>query len=102
MNIKKQFTTHGLNRIKERTNINENDFKMLSRYAVKNGISLNQIPQGELNKFVASKVAVKNKRVKLYRGYVFILNKNSYRLITCYPIPDNLLEEYYKIKRMLK
>ncbi len=97
---KKQYTYHGFERVRERSNIKE---KNLSLYAVKNGISINQIPPGPLKSYVGCKMAKGGKRVKLYRGYVFIFFWNSKRMITCYPIPEKHMDEYNKlIKRKKK
>lgn len=93
----KQYTYHAYERIKERSNIKNKELYNLSSHAIKNGISFNQIPPGSLKSYVGYKVAKKNKRVKLYRGYVFIFFKNSKRMITCYPIPEKHLKEYKKL-----
>lgn len=94
---KKQYTKHGIERIKERTDISKHDLKMLSKYAIKNGMNLQDIPPGPFKSYVGYKVHKENKRIKIYRGYVFIFFKTSYRLITCYPIPEKHIDEYNKI-----
>lgn len=93
----KSFTQHGYYRLKERTNINDKELKRINYYAIKNGIGFSDIPSGPLKDYVARRVFKKNKKVKLYRDYVFIFFKNSKRMITCYKIPDKYLEEYKKI-----
>ena len=103
---KNQYTYHGFVRVKERSNICSQEIKRLGYLAVKNGINHSQILPGPLRNFVEKKIASKGKRVKLYRGYVFIFFVNSNRLITCYPIPTKYIDEYNKIikkkKRMKK
>ena len=94
---KKQFTYHGYLRIKERSNISEKEIRNLSVLAIRNGIGFTQIPPGSLKSYVGSKEGQKKKRVKLYRGYVFIFFLNSKRLITCYPIPEKHLKEYNEL-----
>lgn len=93
---RKKFTKHGYLRVKERTTITDNEINTLSSYAIKNGVNYNEIIDGPLKMFVWNKQRKGNKRVKLYRGYVFIFFLNSRRLITCYPIPDEFLEDYKK------
>lgn len=75
---------------------------MLSIYAIRNGITFNQIPSGPLKSYVGWKICKGRKRVKLYRGYVFIFFNNSRRLITCYPIPEKHMKEYLEIKNQKK
>lgn len=94
----KYFTFHGYNRIRERSVINEKDLKQISVRAIKNGLNFWDLPPGDLKSYVGYKIAKQGKKVKLYRGYVFIFFINSKRLITCYPIPEKHLEEYYRIK----
>lgn len=99
---KKQFTYHGFQRTEERTGIEDRDKKRLGSYAVRNGIDFCQIPPGPLRSYVGFKIAQKGKRVKLYRGYVFIFFKTSNRIITCYEIPKRHLTEYNELKKKYK
>lgn len=99
---KKQFTYHGFQRAEERTGIDDRDKKRLGSYAVRNGIDFCQIPPGPLRSYVGFKIAQKGKRVKLYRGYVFIFFKTSNRIITCYEIPKRHLAEYNELKKKRK
>ena len=98
---KKQYTYHGFERAKERSNISDKELNNLSLYAVKNGINFNQIPPGPLKSYVGWKTAQGGKRVKLYRGYVFIFFLNSRRMITCYPLPEKHMEEYKKVVQII-
>ena len=66
----------------------------ISRYAIKNGLNLNDLPDGPLKNYVYAKTKIRGKRIKLYRGYVFIFFRASKRMITCYPIPEKHVEEY--------
>lgn len=103
MNInKKQFTFHGYERVRERSDIKEKELNNLSFYAIKNGIDYNCIPAGPLKNYLWYRANKYNKRIKLYRGYVFIFFQNSRRLITCYPIPEKHLEEYREMVNNLK
>lgn len=98
----KSFTQHGYLRIKQRSNINDNELKQISSSAIKKGINFGELPSGPLKSYVGFKKRQKDKRVKLYKGYVFIFFINSKRLITCYPIPEKHLEEYNKILKKRK
>lgn len=97
---KKLYTKHGFRRVKERTNIGSKEIKKeLINIAIKKGLHYGAIPPGPLRDFLYSKAKVGNKRVKLYKGYIFIFFVNSKRLITCYPLPEQFQEEY---KSLLK
>lgn len=90
-----RFTFHGYSRVKERLPFSENELKSINLYAKKNGLSLADLVEGSrLYKYIRSKESYRNKTVKLYRGYVFVLCRNSKRIITCYPIKEEYLEEY--------
>lgn len=98
MKKNKNLTYHSYERLKERTTLREDELKRISYYAIKNGLDFSNLPSGDLKSYVGRKIEKKNKRVKLYRGYVFIFFLNSKRMITCYPIPEKHLKEYEKIK----
>lgn len=86
-----KLTQHSKIRIRERTDLNHNERKMLFKYALKNGKSLDKIESEKIKRFIASKS--KKSKVKLYRGYIFIYTKYNKRLITMYELPESLKEE---------
>jgi len=94
---KKLFTYHGYKRATERVALNPKELQRISLWAIKNGINPHDIPEGALKKYVLSRVNRYHKRIKLYRGYVFIFFETSRRMITCYPVPERFLDEYKKI-----
>lgn len=68
-----KLTQHSKIRIRERTNLNHNERKMLFKYALKNGKSLAKIKDEKIRDFIAYKSKKnKNNNIKLYRGYLFI------------------------------
>lgn len=88
-------TVHGVSRIKERTDFTvKKEALALIRNASKHGKTPHFFRfNKKLHKYLLARC--KNaKRVRVYRGYVFIFNGGSDRLITMYPLKDNLLEEY--------
>lgn len=92
---KNRFTFHGYTRAKERLPFNDNELKSINLYAKKNGLNLNDLEVGSpLYNYLRAKESYRNKTVKLYRGYVFVFCRNSKRVITCYPIKEDYLEEY--------
>ncbi len=99
---KKQFTLHGYNRVKQRTDFKITKNTNLSASAVKYGLNFNDIPPGPLKSYVGWKRARGGKRIKLYKGYVFVFFLNSKRLLTCYPIPEKHLAEYNQIIKKTK
>lgn len=59
--------------------------KEASRY----GISAGNIPDGPLRRYIASKGDAK--RVKYFKGYVFIFAKTSTSCITMYPVDEEVI-----------
>lgn len=90
----KKQTFHGMMRARERGNMPSRVAKDFISSASKRGFSFNDLPEGELKDYVFGKFIYRQKRVKIYKGYIFIFNRTSNRLITMYPIPDNLVEEF--------
>ncbi len=90
----KRFTSHAYKRVFERVDIKDVSFETLCIYAKKNGLDYGQLPEGPLRTYLYLKHEKRNKKAKIYRGYVFIFFNNSKKLITCYPLPDKYQEEY--------
>lgn len=91
----KRQTRHGLERIKTRGGITNNNQALTTiRNASKKGLSIADIEDGPLKNYLKSKDH--GKRVKLYKRYVYIFNKTSDRVITLYPLPEEYLEEAKK------
>jgi len=90
---KQKPTHHSLLRMAERCGItNAKAATNMIRNASKLGRGIQSFPDGELKNYLLSKKH--NKRVKVYKGIVFIFNKTSDRAITLYPIPNEFMEEY--------
>lgn len=86
-------TTHGLRRLKSRVGIkNKRVAERMIAEASRYGKSIYDFPEGEFRDYLISKDH--GKRLRVFKGIVFIFNKTSDRCITCYPIPDEHLEEY--------
>lgn len=89
----KKQTHHGLQRMAERMGVTQ---KSVATKTIQNanrlGKCIQQFPDGEFKNYLLSKQH--NKRVKVYKGFVFIFNKTSDRVITLYPIPEEFKEEY--------
>lgn len=86
-------THHSLMRMAERCGItNRTAATNMIRRASKMGRHIQSFPDGELKNYLLSKQH--NKRVRVYKGIVFIFNKTSDRAITLYPIPNEFMEEY--------
>ena len=91
-------SNHSYERVKERTNLSKRETKQLMKEASRYGLSAGNIPEGPLRTYVASKGD--NKRVKYYKGYIFIFAKTSTSCITMYPVDEDVLkaEEEYRNK----
>lgn len=93
--VKRQ-TFHGVERIKERTDITHTtEAKKLIKNASKYGLSVHRFRNSKLLYAYLQRRIRGNKRVVLYAGYVFIFMGGSNRLITMYPLPDFYIGEYY-------
>ena len=83
-------SNHSYERVKERTNLSKRETIKLMKEASRYGLSANNIPEGPLRNYVASKG--NNKRVKYYKGYIFIFAKTSTSCITMYPVDEEVLK----------
>lgn len=85
---------HSRMRMRERTDLNHNERRMLFRNALDKGKSKQEIKNPEIRDFISKKD--RHCKVKLYNDYIFIYSKVSKQLYTMYKLPNNLLgkEEY--------
>ncbi len=90
----KSHSVHAYERLSERLGMTKRQVNAFARDAVRLGKTSAQFKDGELKSYLESKG--KYKRVKIYRGIVVIIAKTSNRLITAYPLPIELMEEYEK------
>jgi hypothetical protein len=95
-----KMSQHSINRALERCGIKGNgNITLMTNNAIVKGQNPVEFPKdSELGKFLRSKEH--GKRVKVYKGKVFIINKNSNRLITLYPIPEEYIEEYKRYQKV--
>lgn len=92
--VKRQ-TVHGVERIKERTDITHTaEAKKLIKNASKYGLPVHRFRKSKLLYAYLQRRIHGNKRVVLYAEYVFIFMGGSNRLITMYPLPDFYIGEY--------
>jgi len=91
-----RITKHGKRRIAERTNFNYKG-NYLTRIVSRNGKSKGMY-QGAFHQYLTTK-SKNGSIVKVYQGNIYILSKNSRRLITTYSIPEKYMPvEQYEIK----
>lgn len=89
----KKQTHHGLQRMAERMGVKQKSVATKTiENAVQKGKPISYFQDGLLKKYLLSKQH--NKRLKVYKGFIFIFNKTSNRVITLYPIPEEFKEEY--------
>lgn len=81
-------TKHGSVRIKERIG-NTRDNTLL-RIVSSKGKSKNDY-KGVLFRYLCAKEKQKNAIIKLYKNNIYVLSKNTRRLITTYPLPSKYL-----------
>ena len=82
-------SNHSYARVRERTSLSKRETVKLMKEASRYGLSAGNIPDGPLRKYVASKGDAK--RVKYYKGYIFIFAKTSTSCITMYPADEEVL-----------
>lgn len=85
-----KMSEHSKKRMRERTDYNHKERKLLFREALDKGKSPNDIKDEEIKKYLLSKPKCKT---KLYKGYVFIYSKNSKQLYTMYKLPEKLYKK---------
>jgi len=88
----KTHSYHAYKRLSERLGLDKRETNDFARNARRLGKSSAHFQDGKLKTYLESKG--KYKRVKVYRGVVVIMAKTSNRLITAYPLPNELREEY--------
>lgn len=93
-------TKHSFKRAKERTELTKDEAKCLIREASVKGKAWGNLPEGPLKEFV--KKRSKYKRVKYYRGYIFVFNKTSSSCITMYPVHQYVLDDQKQFEFFLK
>ena len=92
---RKNPTKHSLSRMKTRAGICQESVAIRTmQNASRKGLCIADFPDCKLKDYLKTKD--KGKRVKVYKGYIYIFNKTSDRAITLYKIPDEYKEDYEK------
>ena len=88
----KKQPAHAYVRLGERVGMTRKQVKDFSKQASRYGRAPEHFPPSALRDYLLSKSY--NKRVKVYKGIVVIMANTSNRIITAYPLPNELMEEY--------
>lgn len=86
-----KLSNHSKQRMKQRANVSRNQERFF-RNALTNGLSINQIENKELKKWLKSRIKY-NSNIKVYHNWVFIHSRNSKQLYTMYELPEEFREE---------
>lgn len=86
-----KLSNHSKQRMKQRANVSRNQERFF-RNALTNGLSINQIENVELKKWLKSRIKY-NSNIKVYHNWVFIHSRNSKQLYTMYELPEEFREE---------
>ena len=86
-----KLSSHSKQRMKQRANVSRNQERFF-RNALTNGLSINQIKNEELKKWLKSRIKY-NSNIKVYHNWVFIHSRNSKQLYTMYELPEEFREE---------
>lgn len=93
-------TKHAINRAKDRLGMcQESSIAIMMRNALGRGQCANDFPPGEFKNYLLCRE--RGKRIKVYKGKVFVFNRSSKRCITVYPVPEEHMEEYLKYQKLL-
>ena len=85
-------THHSLERMATRLGVtNEKNATEIILAAKRYGASPQKFPECPLKDFLYIKSVCKN--LKVYKGFIFVFNKNSRRAITVYKVPDKYLND---------
>lgn len=87
-----KLSKHSKMRMRQRTNLNHQERKVLFRKALDYGKSQNDIHDEKLKEFLIKTAEKNDTKVKLYKGYVFIYSKNAKQLYTMYRLPKKYLK----------
>lgn len=92
-------STHASIRMKERIGNIKKD-KTYLRYVIRNGKTKKDF-KGDFYYYILQKESIKDKKVKIYKNFVYIFNKCSHGLITAYSVPEEFLptEQYEYTKK---
>ena len=82
-------SNHSYDRVKERTNLSKRETIKLMKEASRSGVSAGCMKPGPLREYLEKKGDAK--RVKYYKGYIFIFAKTSTSCITMYPVDESVL-----------
>ena len=87
-----KLSEHSKKRMRERTSLNHQERKGLFRKALDYGKSPGVIDDEKLKVYLTKTAEKNDRKVKLYKGYVFIYSKNSKQLYTMYRLPKRFLK----------
>jgi len=90
----KSLTLHSRRRIKSRCRISDpkKQVDFVNR-AVHEGQKLDDLPNGRLKDYL--RYEAQGCVVRVYDGYIFLFGKNNKKLITVYPIPEEIKKGEY-------
>ena len=80
---------HGSIRMKERIGNIKND-KAHLRNVIQNGKTKKDF-RGDFYYYILQKESKKDKKIKIYKNFIYIFNKGNHGLITTYPVPEEFL-----------
>lgn len=89
MSKKFNLTGHALKRLYQRVGLTEKSgAKGYVKNALKNGKHIGDFPESPFKDFLRKKADATGKRVRVYKGFVFIFNTSNNGLTTLYEIPE--------------
>ena len=83
-----KLSNHSKERMKQRANVTRNQERFF-RNALNNGLSLKQIKDEELQKWIKARIKY-NSSIKVYKNWAFVYSRNAKQLYTMYELPEEL------------
>lgn len=93
MSKKFNLTGHALKRLEQRANVTKKSGAVgYVKNALKNGLQIKDFPDGEFKDFLQRKADHSGKRIRVYKGFIFVFNTSNNGLTTLYEIPEKFKE----------
>lgn len=98
--FKKKYTSHAKIRAEQR-GVDISKAKSAKKYGINHKDVLLALGFGSpLEGYMFKRTAKRDKKVRIYQHNVFVFFRTSDRCITCYPLPEELEEEYEKVRHI--
>jgi len=100
MSKKYHLTGHALKRLEQRAGVTKKiGADRYVKNAFRKGQLVNEFPPGPFQNFLIKKEFKTGKRVRVFRGFIFIFNSSNNGLTTLYKVPKKYIQEYEQYRK---